>query len=176
MRRRVSLPSAYVWVAPTAQIERVACSWDAAVSDAGPACAGCIRVYLGPVEGPANLRLLSSARHETYESIFRVYRLFIQISRKALSAQWQRTLILSDSRRLTKIRAARLRLITEDRNAHPAAAHPRIPSKPSKPSFESFEGVEITPPWTAECAAGGFMVIGRTPSTCAARRRYRAIG
>ena len=24
--------------------------------------------------------------------------------------------------------------------------------------------------------AGGFMVIGRTPSTCAARRRYRAIG
>jgi hypothetical protein len=78
------------------------------VSDAGPAAQESIRVYLGPVEGPADLRLLSSARHETYESIFRVYRLSIQISRKALSAQWQRTLILSDSRRLTKIRAARL--------------------------------------------------------------------
>jgi hypothetical protein len=57
-----------------------------------------IRVYLGPVEGPANLRLLSSARHETYESVCKVYHLSTQISRKALSAQSQRTLILSGSR------------------------------------------------------------------------------
>jgi hypothetical protein len=52
-------------------------------------------VYLGPVEEPAGPSPVSSARHETYESISKVYRLSIQISRKALSAQWQRTLTFS---------------------------------------------------------------------------------
>jgi hypothetical protein len=48
-------------------------------------------------------------------------------------------LILSDSRRLTINTSCAARLITENRNAHPAATHPPIPSKPSKPSFDGFE-------------------------------------
>jgi hypothetical protein len=68
LRMMSSLPSAHVWVAPTRSNELPVHGMPPSQTP-GLHAQECIRVYLGPVEGPANLRLLSSARHEMYESI-----------------------------------------------------------------------------------------------------------